>query len=84
MAKNKKQKETPQMRLERLALSKCMMTKKVKDKKKYDKKRERQKKFLPSFLVHSLISSYIVLGRSINHRVNTISKKFGAFSNLQL
>ena len=49
MAKDKRSKEIPQMRAERLALSKCMTIRIVTDKKKYNRKREKQK-FLPSFL----------------------------------
>jgi hypothetical protein len=43
MKKKNKSKETPQMRAERLALSKCMQTKTIKNKKKYDRKRDSQK-----------------------------------------
>ena len=43
MKKRKKSQETPQMRAERLQLTKCMQTKTIKNKKKYDRKRDSQK-----------------------------------------
>lgn len=44
MKKQKKGSETPQMRAERLALSKCTQTKSIPNKKKFNKKQERQKR----------------------------------------
>jgi hypothetical protein len=61
MAKDKRSKEIPQMRKERLALSKCMTTQVVLDKRKFNKKRERQKKFLPSFLPYFGSLPYLIL-----------------------
>jgi len=58
MKKRKKSQETPQMRVERVQLSKCMQTKSIKNKKKYDRKRDNQK-IIPSFLSFSLLIHYI-------------------------
>jgi len=50
MKKRNKSQETPQMRAERLQLSKCMQPKVIKNKKKYDRNRDRQKTSISFFI----------------------------------